>query len=114
MATVSVRENGLAGPVLTLQAVYDKDKIALRAEWGDPTASVYKNAWTWDGNVFDRSGDEDRLMIHFPISNDPEFASKGCAAACHNQEEDPEKWYMATERGENRLDQWHWKFTRTN
>lgn len=102
------------GPQVTLQAVYDARQIAIRVEWADPSASVYKNAWTWDGSAFFRSGDEDRLIFHFPISNDPQFASKGCGIICHNQENSPDSWYMASDDVNFRYDQWHWKATRSN
>ena len=88
--------------------------MVLRAEWADPTASLHKNAWIWDGAAFNRSGDEDRLMIHFPVNNDPEFASKSCTSACHNDAAEPDEWYMATKSDSSSLDQWHWKSTRTN
>lgn len=102
------------GPAMSLKALYDGSQVAIRVEWEDPTASIHKNAWTWDGKAFSKGGEEDRLMIHFPMSNDAEFSSKGCAATCHNQEDDPEKWYMAASSEEFRYDQWHWKSTRTN
>jgi hypothetical protein len=102
------------GPTITLQAVYDARDIAIRVEWGDASQSIYMNAWTWDGKSFFRAGEEDRVIFHFPIENDPEFASKGCAAVCHNQESNPEKWYMAANSAAFRYDQWHWKATRSN
>lgn len=107
-------EDQVAGPVVRLQAVYDGSHLVLRAEWADATASVLKNAWTWDGATFTKSGDEDRLMMHFPINNDPEFASKGCASGCHNDAASDDEWYMATKSDSSPLDQWHWKSARTN
>lgn len=108
------QENALPGPVVTIQAVYDRNNIAIRFAWADPTPSIHKNGWTWDGSAFHKDGDEDRLMIHFPMTNDPEFSSKGCTAACHSDESNPEKWYMATASADLALDQWHWKSTRSN
>ncbi|MBK8902547.1 MAG: hypothetical protein IPM53_15270 [Anaerolineaceae bacterium] len=102
------------GSAVTVKAAYDGTNLIIRAEWEDPTMSLLKNAWTWDGTAFTKSGDEDRIMIHFPIENYPEFASKGCTEACHNTADDPETWYMATGEEAYRLDQWHWKAARTN
>ena len=114
VTTSAKSENAAEGPIISLQAVYDATQVALRVEWADPTESNLKNAWTWDGSTFSKGSDEDRFMIHFPISNDPQFSTKGCAAICHNQENDAEKWYMAANSSEFTYDQWHWKSTRTN
>jgi hypothetical protein len=109
------RQSAPPGPTLRLRALYDEQSIAIRVEWPDASQSIYKNAWTWDGTTFSKSGDdEDRLMFHFPMTNDPGFSSKGCAAICHNQDDSPERWYMAADSPEFRYDQWHWKSTRTN
>lgn len=102
------------GSDVTVQAAYDNNNIVFRAEWSDPTMSLLKNAWTWDGSAFTKGGDEDRLMIHFPIETNPEFASKGCADACHNSADNSDEWYMATSSEAHRLDQWHWKAARTH
>lgn len=102
------------GPTLTLQALYDGRDLSIRAEWNDATQNIFMNAWTWDGTSFYKAGEEDRIIFQFPMANDPEFASKGCAAVCHNQESNPEKWYMAANAVSFRYDQWHWKATRTN
>ncbi len=103
-----------SAPVIRIQAAFDGTHLVLRTEWADASASLLKNAWSWDGNTFTKSGDEDRLMIHFPVNNDAEFASKGCASACHNDAADPDEWHMATASDSSPLDQWHWKSVRTN
>lgn len=114
VSTVGQSEEEANGPDLTLQAIYDDQYIVIRAEWSDPTQSLMKNAWTWDGTQFIKSGNEDRIMFIFPIGINAEFASQGCASACHNQADDEAVWYMGTD-GENiQLDQWHWKSARTH
>lgn len=112
--TEGVEEGDPAGPTITLQAVYDGDYILIRAEWADPTASVLKDAWTWDGEGFSSSGNEDRLMIHWPIGNNPDFASEGCGMLCHNDAEDKDTWWMGSDSEEVTYDQWHWKSTRSS
>lgn len=102
------------GPDVTIQAVYDGVNLAMRFEWADEDESVSKHAWTWDGEKFVMSGDEDRVQLLWAIENNPEFASKGCAAACHNMDPDQEKWWMGTDTPDLRYDLWHWKSTRTN
>ncbi len=114
VSTVGQSEEEEKGPDLTLQAVYDDQYIVIRAEWADATESLMKNAWTWDGTQFVKSGNEDRLMFMFPMDNNAEFASKGCASACHNQADDEATWYMGTEGEALHLDQWHWKSARTH
>jgi hypothetical protein len=112
--TVGSTDEKEDGSDVMLQAVYDGNSIAIRAEWADETMTLLKNAWTWDGTAFTKSGNEDRLLIHFSIGNFAAFADKGCTAACHNQADDEETWYMATEQEGLRLDQWHWKSARTH
>lgn len=102
------------GPSIALQAAYDADYIVVRAEWADPTESIGKNAWTWDGNAFTRSGDEDRLMFHWPMGNYAEFATKGCGAICHTDADQVEDWWMGSENPDERYDQWRWESARTN
>ncbi len=112
--TVGSTEDRPDGSEVTLQAVYDGTNIAVRAEWADATESVPKNAWTWDGNAFTKSGNEDRIMFTWPMVNIPEFATKGCAAACHNMAENEKEWWMGSDSEDVRYDVWHWKAARTN
>ena len=112
--TVGSTDDRDDGPDITVQAVYDGDSIAIRAEWADSTESIYKNAWTWDGSSFTKSGNEDRIMLAFPIGNNPEFSDKGCTAACHNQADEEDEWWMGTEDEAMLYDVWHWKAARTH
>jgi len=112
--TVAALEGEPDGPAVSVQAVYDDANIALRFEWADVDESISKNLWAWDGAAFAKSGDEDRVQLLWPIENNPDFVSKGCAAACHNLDADQEKWWMGTDTPDLRYDLWHWKSTRTN
>jgi hypothetical protein len=114
VATKAAKEGNPDGAVVTLQAAYDDQYLVIRAEWADPTASLGKNAWTWDGSTFTKSGDEDRIMITWPIGTNAEFASKGCAAACHSPGDNEDEWWMGSDDANVRYDSWHWKSTRTN
>lgn len=97
------------GAKVTLQAVYDGKNIVVRAEWADTTESILRNTWTYSGTGFTRGGDEDRLALIFPMSNDAAFASKGCAVACHNSDADENKWWMGSDSADVKYDVWHWK-----
>jgi hypothetical protein len=112
--TVAAIEGEPDGSAVTIQAVYDDNNVAMRFEWADETNSLMKHAWTWDGSAFTQSGDEDRLQLAFAIENNPEFATNGCASACHNTDPDPATWYMASDSEAMRLDFIHWKSARTN
>jgi hypothetical protein len=101
------------GPLVTLQAVYDAENLMIRAEWPDPTESILRSAWNWDGSRFIKMGNEDRLVFLWPVGNNPEFASKGCAIACHQADED-ENWWMGSESESTRYDVWEWLAARTN
>jgi len=115
VATKAVREGHPDGSTVTLQAAYDADNLVIRAEWADPTNSNFKDAWKWDGSAFTRvKANEDRLMYLWSIGNDAQFASKGCAAVCHNQDPDEKTWWMGTENPDLRYDIWQWQAARTN
>jgi hypothetical protein len=112
--TKAALEGELDGPTVKMQAAYDDEYVVIRSEWADPNESVMKDAWAWDGTAFTQSGDEDRIMIAWPIGNNAEFANKGCAAACHNTSENQDEWWMGSEDPNIRYDNWHWKAARTN
>jgi hypothetical protein len=101
------------GPAIMLQAAYDDTYLYVRAEWQDATESVLKKGWTWDGAGFEQSGNEDRIMFLFPITNNAEFSSKGCAEACHNTADSVDDWWMGSESEDVTYDAWHWKAART-
>ena len=103
------------GPPVNLQAVYDNQNLAVRLEWADSSQSDMNKAWAWDGEKFTRSKDlGDRMGLLFAMENNPEFASKGCAAACHNADPDPAKWWMGSEDAAVHYDLWQWTAASTN
>ncbi len=101
------------GTVVTVQAAYDSNNLVVRAEWTDSTESILKSAWHWDGSRFVKLGNEDRFILLWPIDNNAEFANKGCAAACHQADED-EDWWMGADSDDIRYDAWQWLSARTN
>ncbi len=109
-------EKGKAdGPDVNVQAAYDAKSIAVRLEWADTTNSIINKPWTWDGSAFTRTTElGDRMGVMFPIENNANFASKGCAGICHNQDEKAEKWWMGTDSKDERLDLWQWTAASTN
>lgn len=112
--TVGSTDDADNGPKVMVQAAYDDQYIVMRVEWEDATESAMKSAWTWDGESFEKSGGEDRLMLAWPITTNPEFASKGCGLACHNEDDDQDNWWMGADDEDTRYDAWHWKASRTN
>ena len=52
--------------------------------------------------------------LTFPMSNNADFASKGCTAICHNQDADDTKWWMGTDSADLSLDLWQWQSAATN
>jgi len=114
VSSKAAKEGNPDGPVVALQAVHDGNNIVFRAEWADATESVLKNSWTWDGSSFSKSENEDRIMFLWPIGNNAEFASQGCATACHNTSENSDEWWMGSGSEDVRYDAWQWKAARTN
>ncbi|CAN5860817.1 hypothetical protein BH10CHL1_BH10CHL1_27130 [soil metagenome] len=103
------------GPDVNIQAAYDGKNLTMRLEWSDTTESNLNKAWVWDGSKFSRSKDlGDRMGVLFPIENNADFASKGCAGACHNLDADQEKWWMGSESADQHLDLWQWTAASTN
>ncbi|MFN8445816.1 MAG: ethylbenzene dehydrogenase-related protein [Caldilineaceae bacterium] len=103
------------GADVNLQAAYDGQNLAMRLEWADPTHSVINKPWTYDGSKFARTKElGDRFGLMFPIENNPTFASKGCAGACHNSDADVEKWWMGSDSADLRYDLWQWTAASTN
>ena len=103
-----------------LRAVRTRDDVYLGIYWKDPTQSIYKEQWTYDGTGWsqDPDTDEDRLALIFPINDSvPWFSQAGCVLACHARVgagSAPTRWYKATLDPAERLDVWHWKAARTN
>ncbi|NNJ09867.1 hypothetical protein EKD04_005965 [Chloroflexales bacterium ZM16-3] len=114
VATITALPDKPGGPTVTLQAAYDGQYIVIRSEWADPTDSLHRNTWTWDGTAFTRTGQEDFLSFIWPIGNNAAFASKGCTATCHNTSTNQEEWWMGSDSADVRYDGWFWMSARTN
>lgn len=111
--THGAQEGAADGPVVMLQATHDNEYLAIRAEWADETESIFKNAWTYDGTAFSKSGDEDRLLFAWPIQSNADFSSRGCTAACHSTADDPAQWWMGSDQDGVTYDAWQFKASRT-
>jgi hypothetical protein len=114
VSTVTALPEKPAGPVVSLQAAYDGTYIVIRSEWADPTNSLKRNTWTWDGTKFARGGQEDFISFVWPVGNNALFASKGCTATCHNTSTNQEEWWMGSDSADVHYDGWFWMSARTN
>ncbi len=99
------------------KAVYVKDSIYFLFKWKDPTLSVTKGAWKYDGEKWaHQGGNEDRISLLFEINRIKNFATKGCAIACHvppgaaNAKDGKFGTSTMAEKG----DLWHWKAARSD
>jgi len=105
---VKVFDGGIGDIDVVLRALYDKDNLYIHITWPDPTASVYKNLWTFNGDEWLKSEDEDRFAIFWNIDDSIRgFNIGGCAMLCHGDR-------MRTNAPDEKGDIWHWKATRTN
>jgi hypothetical protein len=69
---------------VTTKAVYTDESIYFLFNWKDPTLSVTKGAWKFDGTQWShQKGNEDRISLLFEINRIRNFATKGCAITCH-------------------------------
>lgn len=114
VATKAASKGAADGSTVTMQAVYDGTSIAVRAEWDDKTDTWQRNVWKYDGSAWKRGGEQDRFSMALSMSNNAEFASKGCGAICHNQETDDKKWWMGTDNADVKIDLWQWQSAATN
>ncbi len=118
---------------ITLRALYDADNIYFLAEWNDLTKDLNRDTWYFDPAVkiwkqesnkpaFDESGIktreafyEDKLAMLFNVSNSVEgWNSKTCYASCHTSLTPDQGLARHYTTGNERIDMWHWKGTRTN
>ena len=106
---------GRKGIVFT-QALYTGDRLFFRFKWQDPTRSIVKNAWKYDGRRwFHMVGNEDRLALLFEITRIDKFSTRGCAVTCHSPADAPrEAWKLATATPLEKGDLWHWKAARSD
>lgn len=95
---------------VTLKAAYTPTDLYILAKWTDPTLSIDKKTWTYDGSQWTQSGDEDRLAILWDLDNSiAGFSQMGCGAVCHGGE-----GRMRTDGPTEFADVWHWKAARSN
>lgn len=118
---VDIRVRGrdsFAGEDVTVVArsIYTDESLHFLFKWQDPTESVAKRAWKFDGQSWNHlEGDEDRIAVLFEITRINGFATKGCAVVCHSPPDLPSKeWKFATQTAEEKGDLWHWKAARSN
>lgn len=102
--------------IVGVRAAYSAESIHFLFRWKDPTESVAKQSWRFDGKSWRHvKGDEDRLALLFEITRIRGFATKGCTVVCHSPPDVPTKeWRFATRTAAEKGDLWHWKAARSN
>ena len=108
------KSTGSNGTV-TARALYSDERLYFLFKWKDPTRSITKQSWRFDGQKwFHLQGNEDRIALLFEITRINKFATRGCAVTCHSPADVPkEKWKLATKTAVEKGDLWHWKAART-
>jgi hypothetical protein len=102
---------------VTTRAAYTDDHIYFLFKWKDPTLSVTKGAWQYDGQKWDhQGGNEDRISLLFEINRINKFATKGCAVVCHipEGETNAKNGKFGTKSAAEKGDLWHWKAARSD
>ncbi len=102
---------------VTTKAVHTDDSIYFLFKWKDPTLSVSKGAWKFDGEKWSHiKSNEDRISLLFEIDRINKFATKGCAVVCHVPEGAPnaKDGKFGTSSGAEKGDLWHWKAARSD
>jgi hypothetical protein len=100
---------------VTTRALYTDDSLYFLFKWKDPTRSLTKQSWQFDGqNWHHLQGNEDRIALLFEITRINKFATRGCAVTCHSPADVPrDKWKLATKTAVEKGDLWHWKAARS-
>lgn len=100
---------------VTARALYTDDRLFFLFKWKDPTQSIIKQSWMFDGQKwYHLAGNEDRLALLFEITRIDKFATRGCAITCHSPADVPRKeWKLATKTDDEKGDLWHWKAARS-
>lgn len=101
--------------IVFTQGIYTDDSLYIRLRWKDPTQSIVKQSWKFDGRKWHHlTGNEDRIALLFEITRIDKFASRGCAITCHSPADlSREKWKLATRTPQEKGDLWHWKAARS-
>lgn len=107
----SIGSNG----TVTTRALYTDDSLFFLFKWKDPTRSIIKQSWKFDGQKwYHLQGNEDRIALLFEITRIDKFATRGCAITCHSPADVPrENWKFATKTAAEKGDLWHWKAARS-
>ena len=108
-------ESAGGGGTVTARSIYSDDSLYFLFKWKDPTRSVIKQSWEFDGKKWNHlKGNEDRIALLFEITRINKFATRGCAVTCHSPADIPrEKWKFATKTAVEKGDLWHWKAARS-
>ncbi len=98
------------------KVVYTDLEIFFLLKWNDPTRSIVKQSWQFDGQEWvHMQGNEDRLAILFEVTRIDKFASRGCAVVCHSPPDAKRsQWKLATRSSKEKGDLWHWKAARSD
>jgi len=113
---VEGREKSTGGNgTVTTRALYTADSLYFLFKWKDPTRSITKQSWQFDGQKWHHlQGNEDRIALLFEITRINKFATRGCAVTCHSPADVPrDKWKFATKTAVEKGDLWHWKAARS-
>ena len=106
--------SGQNGTVVA-RALYSDETLYFLFNWKDPTQSITKQSWQFDGKKWNQlQGNEDRLALLFEITRINKFATRGCAVTCHSPADMPrDKWKFAARATVEKGDLWHWKAARS-
>ena len=102
---------------VTTKAVYTKEGIYFLFKWDDPTLSVTKGAWKYDGQKWTSiKSNEDRISLLFEINRINKYATKGCTVVCHVPKGAPnaKDGKFGTSSAAEKGDLWHWKAARSD
>ncbi|GBE19023.1 sporulation kinase E [archaeon BMS3Abin16] len=106
--TVQVQDGSIGKIDVTLKALYDPEYIYFYITWPDPTKSIEKDMWTFNGERWTLSGDEDRIAFFWNIDDSIKgFNIGGCAMLCHGDR-------MHTNGPRELGDLWQWQAGLTN
>jgi mono/diheme cytochrome c family protein len=110
-------------PALTLKAAYDDTNLYILAEWTDSDLNLDRRRWLYDGPTDPLKAGESALGWTSQLNDDKigfafeidaassafgDFATVGCAAACHDA-----GGGIDMRPAVGKVDIWHWKMSRS-
>lgn len=112
---------GRSGPTtVKIKSMHTDTQVYFLAEWEDSEETLDRMPIEFDGEKWKQlpgggAHYEDKFSVYWSINDSVKgFNEKGCMVTCHGEEGATKYGAHRTSAPDERVDQWHWKGSRTN